>query len=817
MSALIRDVRYALRGFITEPGFTLTTVLSLALGIGATTAIFTVADSILLRPLPYKDSDRLVAVLRGPDGTGPVSPADFLDYRRAAQSFTRLAAAQAWSGTLGGGIDPAGGAPGAAERIAGLQVSADMFELLGVQPLIGRTFVEGEDEAGRDEVVVLGHSLWRRRFGADPAIVGRSVSIDAQSYQVVGVMPPTFRFAPFWQTRAEMWRPLSLERRLDDRAGRSLRLFGRLKDGVTVGQAQAELTAIAARLEQTYPQTNTGVGGSVQPLLERVVSSIRPTLLALMATVTFVLLIACANVSNALLARASARRKEIGLRIAIGASQWQVVRQLLTESVLLALAGQALGVLGAMWGLGALLGMLPPASLPRQDEVAFDGRIFLAASGVTLAAGILTGLLPAVQVVRRRVAGVLEGAGRGLTDSAARKRVARALVGAEVMLAVVLLAGAGLMLQTMLKLRAVDPGFSIESLAVANVSLGGTPHAAPQARSAMFLRIRDALSAMPGVTSVSAINHLPLAGDVWTLGYTIEGRPEPPPGQQWGAVYRIVQPGYFATTGVPLLAGRDFAPADGPSAPHVAIVNRAMADRRWPGESPIGRRIFVRGLSGVTAPIAIVGVAANARQSDWTTAPDDEVYLAYDQRASEFGLSAMAFVLRTSTDPARIAAAVPGELALVDPGLAVYDNTTMSAVAADELWRERLTAELTAIFGMVALALAAIGVYAVVAYSVVRRTRELGVRLALGATRARLLQHVLADALSPVLLGAAAGVLAAVLTTRLIRTLLFGVSPLDPVALGGATLMLVLVAAAAAYLPARRASRLDPVAALRGD
>ena len=809
METLIRDVRYGVRVLVREPGFTLLAVLALALGIGATTAVLTVVDSVLLRPLPYKDPERLVVTLRDPTASGPVSPADYFDYRRDARSFERLSAAQAWGAALAGGERP--------ERIAGLKVSADLFDLLGVPAIVGRTFARGEDEPGHDQVVVLGHGLWQRRFGGDRSIVGRTVQLDGRPYVVVGVMPASFRFAPFWQTRAEMWVPLNLAARLNDRAGSSLRVFGRLRDGVTVTEAQAEMRAIGARLARAYPETNTGVSLTVRPLLDKVVSGIRPTLLALLAMVTFVLLIACANVANTLLARASGRQKEIALRTAIGASRARVIRQLLTESLLLAGAGAIAGLALALLGVQWLLGVLPPGSLPRQQDVSFDVRVFMAASLITIVAGIAAGLAPALQLLKPGVLAAVQDGGRGSTDGTGRKRVRGVLVAVEMTLALVLLAGAGLMGRTMLNLAAVDPGFRVDHVAVATVSLAGTPHAEPAARQAMFLRLRARLAATPGVTSVSAINHLPLSGDLWNLGYRVEGRPAPAAGQGLSAAYRVVQPGYFATIGLPLLNGRDFSDNDRAAAAPSAIVNRAMADRQWPGENPIGRRIYLPGVSEVQSAITIVGVAANARQSDWTGAPDDEVYLAYAQRVTEFGLNTMTFVLKTGVDPETVAAAVPREVALLDRGVTVSDSTTMRAVVAAELWRERLTAGLTGIFALVALGLAAIGLYAVVAYSVARRTREFGVRLALGATGPHVQRLALSEGLRPVVLGAIAGLSLTLATSHLIRTQLFGVSAIDPLAVGGAALALLAVAVVAAWLPARRASRLDPITALRQD
>jgi predicted permease len=807
MDAWSRDLRYAVRSLRREPGFTFLALLALALGIGATTAIFTVVDSVLLRALPYEDPQRLVVTLHGPDASGPVSPADYLDYRRSAQSFERLSAAQAWGATLTDGERP--------ERVNGLQVAPDLFDLLGVPPLLGRPFGAGDDEPGSNRVVVLGHAIWQRRFGADPSIVGRSLSLDGQSHLVVGVMPPRFRFAPFWQTRAELFVPLPLSHRLDDRGGRSLRLFARLRAGVSVEQAQAEMSAIAANLERAYPKTNARLDITVRPLLDKVVSGIRSTLVALMGMVTFVLLIACANVANMLLARASGRQREIAIRVAIGATRARVIRQLLSESLLLAAAGAAAGLAVATWGVQWLLAMLPPGSLPRQQEVGFDLRVFGAAVAATLVAGVVTGLVPALQLARTSLSAAFQDDSKGATASSGGKGLRSLLVASEVTLALVLLVGAGLMGRTMLKLSGVDPGFRVDRLAVASVSLAGSAHAAPERREPMFLRVRERLENVPGVTAVSAINHLPLAGDIWNLGYSIEGRPLPAPDDELRAVYRVVQPGYFSTMQLPLLAGRDFAGTDTASAPHVAVINKAMADRRWPGESPIGRRIRLPGPGSVQSPITVVGVAASAPQGEWTSQPDDEVYLAFAQRAGEFGLSTMTFVLRTSVDPEGLAAAIPRAVAQLDRSVTVGETMTMRAVVASDLWRERLTARLTGIFAIVALGLAAIGVRAAVAYSVARRTRELGVRLALGATRGSIVRLALSEAMRPVLAGTVVGLGLAVTLATLIEALLFEVRAIDPLALGGAASALALAAVSAAWLPARRASRLDPVAALR--
>jgi len=473
-----------------------------------------------------------------------------------------------------------------------------------------------------------------------------------------------------------------------------------------------------------------------------------------------------------------------------------------------------LGFVAAGWGVSWLMSLLPPGSLPRQQDVGFDLRIYLAATLATVTAGVVTGLVPALQIARPQLSAVFQGA-RGSTEAAARTRTRRLLVAGEVALAFVLLVGAGLMGRTLLSLATVDPGFRTGRLAVAGVSLAGTPFAAPGARYAMYQRFRARFAALPGVTSVSAVNHLPIAGDVWTLGYTVEGRPAPAAGTRWSAIYRVVDPGYFATMGVPLVQGRDFSDADHAGAVPVAIVNQSMAARRWPGESPIGRRISLPGPGNQDAPLTIVGVVGNARQRDWTAAPEDEVFVALAQRSTEFGLSGVTFVLRTSSGPEAVAAAIPAAAAEVDRSVPISDATTMEDVVADAIWRQRLTAQLTASFAGIALILAAVGISAAVAYSVAKRTREFGVRIALGGTPREIQRLAVVDGLRPILPGAAVGLVGAVLAARGAERLLYGVPPLDLVSFAGSLLMLIAVAIAAAWLPARRASRLDPIAALR--
>ncbi len=599
MDTLIQDIRYAFRALRKNPGFASMAVVALALGIGANTAIFTVVNSILLQPLPYAAPQSLVVALH--EGKSPLSPADFLDYRRGVTAFDQLAAAQAWGGNLTGKERP--------EAVPGMQVTSNLLSMLGVQPLLGRTFQADDEKPGAQRVLVLGHSLWQRRFGSDPAIIGRYATLDGKAYTVVGIMPPGFRFAPFWATRSEMWTPLILGDRVNDRDGRSLRAFGRLRTGVTIQQAQAQMDGIARRLADQYPKTNAKLGIRVVPLLEKVVGPIRPTLLVLFGTVAFVLLIACANVANLMLTRAIARRKEIALRLAIGASRGRLVRQLLTESLTVALLGGVAGLGLASAGVRFLIFILPAGSMPRQNEIGFDLSTFLFALLATLFTGIVSGLAPAFNLSRSDLNESLKDGGRSGTQSAGHRSSHALLIGGEVALALVLLVGAGLMIRTSLKLQAVDPGFQPSHLLTLTVSTAGTKHDQPERRPLLFKQLNEALETLPGVAAVSAINHLPIGGDVWRLGYTIEGRPQPASGDEWGAVYRVVRTNYFRAMALPLTRGRDFSARDSERAPAVAIINESMARRQWPNADPIGQRIVYAG----GQPRMIVGVVKDGR------------------------------------------------------------------------------------------------------------------------------------------------------------------------------------------------------------
>jgi putative ABC transport system permease protein len=805
MAGVLQDIRFALRGLRRAPGFTLAAVATLALGIGATTAIFSVVNAVLLRPLPYREPERIIAALHG--GNGPVAPANFLDWRAESRSFEHTAAAQSWTPTLAD--------RGASEVITpAMRVTADLFAVLGVEPLLGRTFRAGEDTPGAAPAVVLSHRLWRRRFAADPHLVGQTLTLDGKSYTVVGVMPDGFAFAPFWIRDAELWATLDLASQAQDRRGESLRPFARLAPGVTRAQAQAETEAIWRRLAARYPG-DTRADVVLTALHEKAVGKVRRPLLVLLAAVGFVLFIACANVANLLLSRSAGRRREIGIRASLGARPVRLVRQLLTESLVLALAGAGVGVLLAHGAVAALVA-LGPRDLPRLQTVAVDGTALAVTLLVALLTGIAFGLAPALQLTRGDLR-LREGA-RGSSDGAGRG----VLVVCQVAVALVLLIGAGLMVRSFQRLRAVDPGFRPAHLLSAEIprpardpllSLTQAERAEETEGRRRFAReLLTQVRALPGVEAASAINHVPISGDVWTTGFFVEGAPAPPPGTEPHAVYRVSAPGYVATAGLTLLRGRDFTEADGPGAPGVALINEALARALWPEDhDPLGKRIRLDDAG--PNPRQIIGVVKDARQREWAATPLPELYLPYLQTPA----SSLTLVVRTAGQPLALAPALQRALAAVAPRLPPARLRVMDEVVAEALGQPRFNLLLLNAFGALALVLAAIGVYGVIAYGVSRRTRELGIRLALGARHEQVLRLVMARGLGLTALGVVLGLLIALAMTRTIAALLFEVSATDPATFATVAAAVMGVALLATYLPARRATVIDPATALRQD
>jgi predicted permease len=800
---LLSDLRYAFRSLAKSPRFAVVALLALAIGIGANTTMFTVAYSVLLKPLAYPHPEKLVFVQESSNRRGgefPTAPATYADWRDQQSVFQSISAAEAWGASLTGSGRP--------EQLKGLRASTNLLEVLGVQTMLGRGF-RPEDT----HTVLLSYSLWQRRFGGDPRILGKSLTLNGEIYSVTGVMPQGFQFPPFWLEKTELWAPFIVPpARLHDRSSRSVRVFARLRDGVTLSQAQTQMSAIARRIELEYPKTNTDVGARVIPLDEVTVGKIRPALLVLLAAVGFLLLIACGNVANLLLARATGRQKEMALRAAIGASRWRIIRQLLAESAALAMAGSALGLLLAYWAIHVLTGAIPEASrftLPRYHEIGIGVPVLLFTVAVSAITAMLFGLAPALQSSRPDLNAALKEAARGSSRQGGRLR--NLLVVSEVAVSLVLLSGAGLMIRSFWKLSAVDSGFDPHNVLSMTINIAGSPYAAPDKHAAFFRETLTRVAAVPGVRVVSATNHLPLAGDLWGFGFQVEGHPTPTPGNEPYAIFRLAFPRYFETMRIPLEQGRDFTDRDDANAPHVAIVNQTMAYRYWAKSGAIGKRFR----NSATGPWAtVVGVVRDAEQRDWGSSADSEYYLPFPQSDSQ---NYFTLVARTAGDPQALAKPIEKAVWTLDPDLPIAEVQSMEQVVGRAVWQPRFSTTLLGGFAALALALAAIGIYGVISYGVGQRQREIGIRMALGAKPGDVQRSVLAESARLAAVGSVAGIAGALLLTRYLQTLLYQVSATDPAVIAMAACCLSAVALAAAWLPSRRATRVDPAAALRGE
>ena len=806
---MLQDFSYAIRQLLKSPTFTLVAVLAIALGIGANTAIFSVVNAVLFRPLPYQDPDRLVTILENDDR--PVAPANVADWRTQNHVFEDIGSAESWTANLSNS--------GQAESVEALRVSPNLFPMLGVQPLHGRFFAADEDKTGNEHVVILSHGLWQRRFGSNPDIVGRPITLQGQPFTVVGIMPAGFQFAPFWVTKAELWVPLALGPRAASREGQSLRAFARLKPGVSLEQARSEMATITARLEQQFPGTNRNI--TVQLLKDKVVGDVRPALLVLLAAVSFVLLIACANVAHLLMARGAARQREIAVRAALGAKRWRIIRQFLIESLLLALLGGAAGLLLAFRGL-PLLTALIPASLPRAGSITLDARVLLFTAAISILTGVVFGVVPALHASDVNLRDALQETGRGGGETLRHNRMRSVLVSSEFALAFLLMIGAGLMVRTLIALHAIDPGFEPHHVLSAVVSVAGSEEAQPQKRFPFYEQVVERVAALPGVESVSAINHVPLAGDTWGFPFSIEGRPPSRPGESPNALYRVVLPGYFRTMGLTLLGGRDISGSDSMEAPGVVIVNQRMARTYWPGEDAIGKRITLDDSAKNPNWLTVIGVSQDAKQDQWTAAPRPEMYLPLLQSREYLNDTSSHFeyitlVVRTAGQPAAIANDIKAAVAALDKNVPVSAIETLDDAVADLNAQPRFESWLLGSFAGLAILLAALGIYGVMSYSVSRRTHELGVRMALGAGQGDVVRLVVRQAMTLALIGASCGLVAAVALTRLMSSFLYGVRPFDlPTYLVSAA-AISGVALVAGYIPARRATRINPVTALRSE
>jgi putative ABC transport system permease protein len=807
LETFLQDLRYGVRSMRRSPGFTVVAVMALALGIGANAAIFSVVNAVLLRPLAYKDSNGLVTLLhRGDD---PVAVANYIDWRDQSRSFEAMGAADYWSVNLTGVAAP--------ERLLGLRVTQNLLPMLGVHPLIGRLFAEGEDRVGAEHEVILSHNLWQRRFSGDANILGKTILLDGASYVIVGVMPQGFRFSPFWATHAELWAPNAFGDRVQNRGGNSLRIFARLKSGVTLEQARAEIAGITAHLEQQFPGTNREV--VVTPLKEKVVGKIETPLLVLLGAVGFVLLIACANVAHMLLARAATRQKEIAVRTALGARRLRVIRQFLTENLLLAFIGGCAGLLLAMWGTRALVA-LSPGNIPRLDSITIDARVVFFLLAITALTSVAFGLAPAMQASAVNLTDTLKESGRGTSDGIDRNRLRSFLVASEFALALILLIGAGLMIRSFFALRAVDPGFNPHNVLSMVVSVAGSKEAEPGHRAIFYRELLEHVRVLAGVESAGGINHLPLEGDMWGWPFRIEGRSKPRPGESPSAVYRIATPGYFQSMRLPLLQGRNIDATDDAKAPGVVVINERAARTFWPNENPIGKHITFSGNADVTVWLTIIGVVKDAKQGDWAAKPYPEVYLAAFQNAEflespESHFQYITLVAHTAGDPAALAAAIKSTVWSIDRNLPVSEVVTMDDVVDRANAQPRFETMLLGVFAGVALIMAAVGIYGVVSYSISRRTHEIGIRVSLGASRSEILVLVLRQSLLLALIGSGVGMAGALLLARLMTKLLYGVPPTDALTFVGVTVLLLSVALTASYIPACRATRVDPIVALR--
>ncbi len=805
-----KDVRYGGRNLLRTPGFTAVAVITLALGIGANTAVFSVTNAVLLRPLAYEDPERLVTILHG--GTGPVSVANYIDWRDSARAVEAMGAAEYWRSNLTGSDPP--------EHLVGLRVTQNLLPMLGIEPLLGRLFIPGEDQPGSEHEVVLSYRLWLRRFNGDRNVLGKLVTLNGEAYRVVGVMPRSFQFAPFWATHAELWVPDAFGDRIHNRGGNSLRVFARLKRGITLAQARAEMAAITKRLEEQYPGTNREV--AVTPLKENVVGKIETPLLVLLSAVGFVLLIACANVAHMLLARTADRQREIAVRTALGSGRARVIVQFLTENLLLTGAGASAGLLLAVWGTKALVA-LSPGDIPRLETVGIDTSVLLFLLGIAVLTALVSGLAPAMHAAVGNLSGALKEGGRGGTDGVRRNRLRGLLVASEFALAFMLLIAAGLMIRSFAAMQTVDPGFDPHNVLSMVVSVAGSQEAQPERRAIFYRQLLDRVRALPGVTSAGGINHLPLAGDLWGWPFTIEGRPKTRPGESPVAVYRIVMPGYFQAMRLPVLRGRAITDTDDGRAPDVVMINESAAARYWPGEDPLGKRVtFDDDKRDPPTWLTVIGIVKNARQDDWTSRPYPEAYLAALQNRDFLGngepqYAYITLVVRTSGDPAEPAPAVKKTIWSFDRNLPISEVLTMDGVVADATAQPRFEMLLLGVFAAVALVLAAVGIYGVMNYSVCRRTHEIGIRISLGANRTDVLRLVLRQGMAAAVAGTAVGVAGALLLSQLMTRMLYGVGPSDPLTFGGVAIVLALAALLAIVVPARRATQIEPMAALRNE
>lgn len=810
MDNLLQDIRYAMRVLTKSPGFTIIAIITLALGVGANTAIFSVVNTVLLRPLPYSEPDRLVTIWESSKPRNleqsQASPVTFTDWRQQSHLFESIA------GWWYPQINLTGG-DGEPERVRTIATTDGFFDVLRAQPLLGRTFLPGEDVPGGENIAVIGYGLWQRRFGSDPGVIGKAVTLDGSSYTIIGVMPQGFKYPE----ETEVWRPLGWDPARHSRNARFFEVVARLKPGVSLEATQAEMSALAGRIAEENPQSNTNWDVSILSLHDHIVGNYQTSLWIMLGAVGFVLLIACANVANLLLARAEAREKEVCIRLALGAGRLRLIRQFLVESSLLALAGSAVGLALAYFG-GNLLMQINPVKVPNLNEVTINGRVLLFTLGVAMITGLVFGLVPALHASRTDLNKTLKEGGRDSKASSGGRRIRSTLVIAEIAVALVLLVGAGLMLRSFFRLQQVETGFNPENILTFNLQLPFASYQDWRKVSEFYAQLLDRIETLPGVKSADATGFLPLESG-WRMNFNVVGRQPSTADEEIRVQYHQVSPGYFQTLGTPLISGREFQKEEDATRSGVAIINQALAHRLFPDEDPIGKR--VSNISRGIGPLArylpqvneaeIIGIVGDVKNSGIKAAPEMAIYFPQ----SQFAYRSMNIVVRTQSNPMSMVGAVRNAVWSLDGNLPVSNLKTMEQTLSDSIAPQRFTLMLLGLFAALSLALAGVGIYGVMSYTTAQRTREIGVRMALGASRSDITSLVMRQVVTLASAGVAIGLAGAFGLTRLMATLIFGVSATDPLAFAGVSLLLAGVALLAGYIPAYRATRVDPMTALR--